>query len=126
MLCFFFFFSFLFEIFILLHHFLPLIKDTANLTLKISILMDFSAVNSKIWWLNPKNPLFLWQHCSLTPSLTALLRMCTVSHPLPPHAHPALTIQSTAPHSLSMHKKLNCTLPPTPLWCSCRVTMLSI
>ena len=33
--------------------------------------------------------------------------MCTVSHPLPPHAHPALTIQLTAPHSVSMHKKLN-------------------
>ena len=28
----------------------------------------------------------------LTHSPTAL-RMCTVSHPLPPHAHPALTIQ---------------------------------
>ena len=59
--------------------------------------------------------LFLWQHCSLTPSPTVLLRMCTVSHPLPPHAHPALTIQPTVPHSLSMHKKLNCILPPTPL-----------
>ena len=59
----------------------------------------------------------------LTHSPTALLRMCTVSRPLPPHAHPALTIQPTAPHSLSMHKKLNCTLPPTPLWCSCQVTI---
>jgi len=43
---------------------------------------------------------------------------------MPPHAHPALTIQPTAPHSLGMHKKLNCILPPTPLWCSCQVTMI--
>ena len=29
----------------------------------------------------------------LTHSPTALMIMCNVSHPLPPHAHPALTIQ---------------------------------
>ena len=74
-------------------------------------------------WLSSHCLLFLWQRCSLAPSPAALLRMCTVSHPLPPHAHPALTIQPTAPHSLSMHKKLNCILPLTPLWCSCQVTM---
>ena len=68
----------------------------------------------------------LWQHCSLALSPTPLLRSCTVSHPLSSHAHPALKIQLTAPHSLSMHKKLNCTLLPTLLWCSCQVTMFSI
>ena len=57
------------------------------------------------------------QHCSLTLSPTVLLTMCTVSHPLPPHAHPALTVV-TVPHSLSMHKKLKCTSPLKPLWCS--------
>ena len=31
-----------------------------------------------------------------------------MSHPLPPHAHPALLIQPAVPHSLSMHKELNC------------------
>ena len=83
----------------------------------------FSAV---IGWLSSHHLfLFLWQYCSLTLSPTALLRMCTVSHPLPPRAHPALTI-TTVPHSLSMHKKLNCILPPTPLWCSCQVTMFLI
>ena len=51
--------------------------------------------------------------------------MCTVSHPLSPHAHPALTITTVA-QSLSMHKNLSCILPPTPLWCSYQVTMLSI
>ena len=66
-------------------------------------------------WLCPHHSLFSWQHCSLTPSPTALLRMCTVSHPLPLHAHPALTIQSTVPHSLSMHKKLKCISPQTPI-----------
>ena len=84
----------------------------------------FSSVISG--WLSPHHSfLFLWQHCSLTHSPTALLRMCTVSHPLPPHAHPALTI-TTVPHSLSMHEKLNCILPPTPLWCSCQVTIFLI
>ena len=70
--------------------------------------------------------LFLWQYYSLTLSPTVLLRMCTVSHPLLPHAHPALTIQLTVLHSLSMHKQLNCILPPTPRWCSCLVTMFLI
>ena len=66
-------------------------------------------------WLSPHRPLFLWQQYSLAPSSTALLKMCTVSHPLPPHTHPALTIHPSMPHSLSMHKNLNCILPPTPL-----------
>ena len=70
--------------------------------------------------------LFLCQHCSSMLFSTALLRMCTVSHPLPHHVHPALRIQPTAPHSLSMHAKLNCILPPTPLWCSCLVTIFLI
>ena len=65
------------------------------------------------------------QYCSLTPSLAALLRMCTVSHPLPPHAHPALTI-STVPHSLSMQKMLSHILFLTLLWFSCQVTMFLI
>ena len=30
------------------------------------------------------------------------------------------------PHSLSMHKKLKCILPPTPLWCSYQVTTFLI
>ena len=46
-----------------------------------------------------------------------------MSQPLPTHAHPALTIQLVVPHSLNMHKKLKCILPPTPPWCSCQVTM---
>ena len=57
-----------------------------------------------------------------TPSPTALLRMCTVSHLLTPHAHPALTI-TTVQHSLSTQKKLIYILPPTLLWCSCQVSM---
>ena len=56
----------------------------------------------------------------------ATLRMCAVSHPLPPHAHPALTSHPTMPHSLSMHKMLKCILPPTPVWCSCQVTTFLI
>ena len=79
-----------------------------------------------IRWLSQLHLLPLWQHCSLALLPTPLLRMCTVSHLLPPHAHPALTIQPTAPHSLSMHRKLKCILLPTPLWCSCQVTMFSI
>ena len=70
--------------------------------------------------------LFLWQHCSLASSPTALLRRCTVSHPLPPRARPALTVQPIVPHFPSMHRKLKCTSPPTPQWCSCQVTMFSI
>ena len=84
----------------------------------------FSAVISG--WLSPHHLfLFLCQHCLLTLSPTALLRMCTVSHPLPPHAHPVLTM-TTVPHSLSMHKKLKCILPPTPLWYSCQATTFLI
>ena len=30
--------------------------------------------------------------------------MCTVSHQLPPHSHPALLIHPTVPHSLSMQE----------------------
>ena len=63
---------------------------------------------------------------SLAPSPTALLGMCTMSQLLPSHAHPAFTIQLTVPHSLSMYKKLNHILPPTPLWCSYQMTMLLI
>ena len=59
--------------------------------------------------------LYLWQHSSLTPSPSAMLRMCTVSHPLSLHAHPALTIQPTVLHCRSMHKKLKCILLLTPL-----------
>ena len=70
--------------------------------------------------------MYLWQQCSLTPTPSAVLRMCIVSHPLAPYAHLALTIQSTVPHSLSMHMKLNCILPPTPLWCSYQVTIFLI
>ena len=50
--------------------------------------------------------------------------MCTVSHqptPLTLHAHSALTIQFTVPHSLSMHNMPNHISLPTPLWCSCQV-----
>ena len=85
----------------------------------------FSAVISG--WLSPHHLfLFLWQHCSLTHFPTALLTVCTVLHPLPPHAHPAPTIQPTARHSLSMHKKLKCILPPTPLWYFCQATTFLI
>ena len=41
-------------------------------------------------------------------------------------SHPALTIQPNAWHSLSMHMKLKCTLPPTLLWCSCQMIMFLI
>ena len=45
--------------------------------------------------------------------LISTVNYCSIENvycvtPLPPHAHPALTIQPTAPHSLSMHKKLDC------------------
>ena len=76
-------------------------------------------------WLSLCHLLFLWQHCSFDNSPTALLRMCTVSYPLPPRAHPVLLIQSTVPHSLSMHK-MKYILTPTTLWCSCQVTMFLI
>ena len=75
--------------------------------------------------LGPHLPLFLWQHCSQALSPTALLGRCTVSHQLPPHVHPVLTVP-TVPHYPSMHKTLSCILPPTPLWCSYQVTMFSI
>ena len=87
---------------------------------------DFKFAPLQTRWLSPHHSLLLWQHCSLTSSPTALLRMCTVSHQLPSHVLPVLTIQSTAPHSLSMHKKLNCILTLTPLWCSYQVTMFLI
>ena len=77
-------------------------------------------------WLGQHCLLFLWQCCSLVPSHTALLKMCTVSHPLLPHAHPALTIQPTVPHSLSIHKKLYCILTPTLLWYSYQVIIILI
>ena len=64
------------------------------------------------WCLSPYHSLILWPHCSLTASPTVLLTMCTVSHPLPPHAYPALTIQSTAPPLLL-------TLLWFPFICSC-------
>ena len=54
------------------------------------------------WWLSPHHSLFLWQHCSLTLSPTALLKMCTASHPLPPHTHPVLTIHPTMPLQYSL------------------------
>ena len=95
------------------------LKVLSSKSHEIYLMSFYSLLN--IQWLSPH--LLLSQHCSLTPSPTALLRMCTVSHPLPLHAHPVLTIQSTVPHSLSMHVNLNRTLPPTPLWCSCQVTM---
>ena len=60
--------------------------------------------NHFTWWFILYYSLFLWQHCLST------LTYCTVSHPLPLHAHPALTIQPTVPHFPSMHKKLNCIL----------------
>ena len=52
--------------------------------------------------------------------------MCTVLHLLLPHAHHVLPIQSTVQHSLSMHKRLKCILPPTPLWCSDHVLDINI
>ena len=83
----------------------------------------FSAVLS---WVSPHHPLSSWWHCSLTPSPAALLLLFTVSHQLSPHVHPALKTQLIAPHSLSMHKQLNCILLLTPLWHSCQVTILLI
>ena len=76
-------------------------------------------------WLSLCHLLFLWQHCSFDNSPTALLKICTVSYPLPRHAHPVLLIQSTVPHSLSMHK-MKYILTPVTLWCSCQVTMFLI
>ena len=76
-------------------------------------------------WLILCHLLFFFQHCSFDNSPTALLKMCTVSYPLPPHAHPVLLIQSTLPHSLTLHK-MKYIWTPTTLWCSCQVTMFSI
>ena len=45
----------------------------------------------------------------LKPIDCLLLRMCTHCRSM---AHPALRITLTVPHSLGIHKKLNCTLPP--------------
>ena len=40
---------------------------------------------------------------------------CSAENVSPSHARLVHTIQPTVPHSLSMHKKVNSILPPTPL-----------
>ena len=47
---------------------------------------------------------------------TALLKMYSVSDPIPLHVHPALRITQTVLHSLNMHRRKNGISFPIPLY----------